>query len=282
MLYISGKAALNFSTASNIPQAQIFQEQTNALRKMWREDFIAITSNMKYNYPGAGVDKWFDRLSEAQDMFLKSKRSANINPVTYFSQYQSPSSDPSNPASGSADFIEFEEKPNAISHSVIGFKIRVCEKCLTTITLQLESNMEEGRINDIHKCDLNFLETAKKLDPVESYSDFLAKVNNFPGLLFQKCKIWARNTTGELYIIARRSEPLDEHERIQIPQNYKEIPWLKKLLADTKIKPTDQELYQFLCLAGNETTKLFTFKGKDATENLVYKIWVSNVPVPHN
>ncbi len=56
--------------------------------------------------------------------------------------------------------------------------------------------------------------------------------------------------------------------------------WLKKVLAESKIRPNDNELDEFLTFVRNETTKLFTFKGKGASENLVYKIGVSNVPTP--
>jgi hypothetical protein len=45
----------------------------------------------------------------------------------------------------------------------------------------------------------------------------------------KNAKDWASNTAGDLYIIARRTEPLDEREKVQIPENYKEIPWLKKV-----------------------------------------------------
>jgi hypothetical protein len=40
------------------------------------------------------------------------------------------------------------------------------------------------------------------------------------------------------------------------------------------------KLYGFPCLAENQTAKLFTFKGKYATENVVYSIGLSRVPVP--
>jgi hypothetical protein len=86
MLYISGKSSFNFSAASDIHHSYLVQDRNNALRKMWTDDSIAITSSMKNNYPKAGVDKWLDRLSQIQEMLLRLKQSSNINPITYFPQ----------------------------------------------------------------------------------------------------------------------------------------------------------------------------------------------------
>src|SRR6476659_7216368 len=70
MLYISGKSAFNFSAASDIHHSYLVQDRNYALRKMWTDDSIAITSSMKNNYPKTGVDKWLDRLSQIQEMLL--------------------------------------------------------------------------------------------------------------------------------------------------------------------------------------------------------------------
>jgi hypothetical protein len=163
---------------------------------------------------------------------------------------------------------------------VIGFKIGICVKCLTTIIMDIGLKSEDLRIQDIHNCDPRFLNATKRLDPVQYTINFLTKVNNIPELLFQKCKDWASNTTGMLYLIARRLEHAGEFEKVICPENYKEIPWLNKVLMESKIKLNDTELYEFIRLVKNETTKLFTFRGRGAMENLIYKIEVSTVPLP--
>jgi len=244
---------------------------------MWRDDLFTITSNMKNSYDHN--DKWFDILTRMYELGQRANQS-NIGRLSSFAQRPRPLY---HPFIGDDDFtrvVEIQDDPNAISDRVTGFKIGVCEKCLTTTSLIIESNMEVRKIKEVHKCDPKRLEDAKGLDPEQYYYELLTKVNNIPELLFEKCKDWAQKTTWELYLVARRFESKGEYEKVQIPENYKEIPWLKKLLVESVIKPDYNDLNNFLSLAINATTRLFTLKGKDASENLVYRIGVLTVPVP--
>ena len=232
---------------------------------------------MKNNYKGD--DKWFDRISRLYEMKIRSNKQSNMNQVQYFPQ-RPPAS--YGPVIGDPDYTtttNIEIQDNASYDNVVGFKMRICEICLATTTLLIVPNMEGRNIQDIHKCDPKFLDVAIRLNKEKYYFDFTAKVGNIPELLFKKCKDWAKNTTRDLYLVAIRVEPKDEYEKVQIPENYKEIPWLKKLLVESKIKPDDNQLHEYLRIVKNETTKFFTFKGKDALDNLVYKIGVSTVPI---
>jgi hypothetical protein len=225
-----------------------------------------------------------DSLFRMQELQLKSNQTSNMNPVRYFPQ---PPTQLHGAFIPNLVYTTFKEIPgyqnkNILtrkSDSLIGFKIGICENCLTTITMEIGPNTEERKIQDFHKCDPHTLAAIERLDPIQYCNNFLTKVNNFPELLFQKCKDWASNTTGILYLIARRFEPLGEYEKVQILENHKEIPWLNKVLVESKIELNDTELYEFLRFVKNGTTKLFTFKGRNAKVNFVYKIGVSTVPI---
>lgn len=276
--YVSGKSVLKFpaSTPVGTHNSYIIQGKNEGLRKWWRHDLYDTFSNEKnYNYPD---DKWFDRISQMYHMHqmgLRPNKPSNMNQVQYIPQGIQPSK-------GDPDYtipttIEIQVSP--IPDNVIGFKMWVCEKCLQTNTLLVVPNMEGRSIEDIHKCNPELPDFATSADPVGYYFELYAKVNNIPELLFKRCKDWAKNSGGDLYIVARRVESKGEYEKVQIPENYEEIPWLKKLLVESKIKPDDIELHEFIELVKNETTKLFILKDKYGSDNLVYKIGVSIAPM---
>ena len=54
------------------------------------------------------------------------------------------------------------------------------------------------RLEDIHRCDSMGVDAIMKLEPIEYVNDFLRKHQSLPELLFQKCKDWANNTSGQL------------------------------------------------------------------------------------
>jgi hypothetical protein len=284
LAYISGNSTFNLPASTTPPHSHLVQYQNAAFKKKWKDDiFYAFTSQTRNNYDR---DYWLDRCFRLQELGLKLNQTLNMNPVRYFPQPQPPTQ-LYGAFTRSPTYITFEEIPgyqnnNRLtrkSDSSIGFKIGICENCFTILTMEIAPNTEDRKIQDFHTCDPHILAAIKRLDPIQYCLDFLTKVNNFPDFLFQKCKDWASNTTGMLYLIARRFEPVGEYEKVPIPENYKEIPWLNKVLVESKIKLNDTELYEFLRFVKNGTTKLFTFNGRGAKENLVYKIGVSTVPI---
>lgn len=288
LAYISGNSTFNFPAFTTPTYSHLVQDQNDALNQMWKDDiFYAVPSHMKYNYDRDNrFDKWLDRHIRLQELAIKLNQTSNRDRVRYFPQPEPPTQ-LYGAFTGNPNSITFEEIPGYQDKNklirkfdnLIGFKIGICENCLAIITMEIGPNTEDRKIQDIHKCDQHILAAMERLDPTEFCFDFLRKVNNFPELLFQKCRDWASNTTGNLYLIARRFEPLGEYEKVQIPENYKEIPWLNKVLVESKIMLNDTELYEFLRFVKSGTTKLFTFKGRGAKENLVYKIGVSTLPI---
>jgi hypothetical protein len=162
---------------------------------------------------------------------------------------------------------------------VTGFRAGICQNCLATIVMETSTHNKNLSIQDIHKCDPNRADVIRKLDPIEYLIDHITKINKIPELLFQKCKDWANNTNGQLYLIARKIGPPDKSDgqNNEIQENYEALPFLNKVLAEPKIIPNDRELYEFLKLAKNRTATFVTLKGKPPEEDLKYMIAVSNV-----
>jgi hypothetical protein len=109
--------------------------------------------------------------------------------------------------------------------------------------------------------------------------ELIRKLESIPEQLSRDCKDWADSTSGQLYLIATKVEhsgELEDH-RYEIEQNYDKIPFLRKVLSESKIRLSDEELYQFLKFTKNTTKTIVTLRGKSGGQNLNYMIAVSTV-----
>src|SRR5438093_5354903 len=160
LAYISGNSTFNFPASTTLPHSHLVQAQNDVFRKMWKDDiFYAFTSHMKNNYNRDDwEDKWLDRCFRLQELGLKLNQTSNMNPVRYFPQPQPPKQ-LYGAFTCSPSHITFEEIPgyqnkNRLtrkSDSLIGFKIGICENCMTIITMEIEPDMEDPKIQDFHK-----------------------------------------------------------------------------------------------------------------------------------
>jgi hypothetical protein len=169
------------------------------------------------------------------------------------------------------------ERPD-IEHTsyegVTGFKGDVCSNCLVIVIIRTWSSSQEFAVRNVHKCDPIILDSVNKLDPIQRSSELWRENYALPQVLLSECKDWARNTTGQLYLVAKPSNEQIGNE-IEIQENYDSLPFLKSVLSNSKINLNDLELLEFLKLAGNQTKACFTIKANSGHLNLRYILAVT-------
>ena len=112
--------------------------------------------------------------------------------------------------------------------------------------------------------------------PEERAKDIFEKFQNLPRLLFELCKDWSNNTSGEVYLSAKIDEGLKENEYLNHEiQEKNTFPFLKRVLSESKIKLTDTELLEFLGLAINQTKTSITVTRQPGQAKLKYLLVLS-------
>ncbi|HJU78410.1 MAG TPA: hypothetical protein VJ599_02455 [Nitrososphaeraceae archaeon] len=158
---------------------------------------------------------------------------------------------------------------------VTGFKGDVCPNCLVINIFRTYSSSQEFALHNVHKCDPIVLNSVNMLDPIQRSSELWREINYaLPQVLLSECKDWARNTSGQLYLMAKPSNEQIGNE-IEIQENYDSLPFLQSVLSKSKIKLNDPELLEFLKLARNQTKACFTIKANSARGNLRYIVAVT-------
>ncbi|HEY7776957.1 MAG TPA: hypothetical protein VIA09_00315 [Nitrososphaeraceae archaeon] len=205
------------------------------------------------------------------------KHSRNHNQPQYFSRpyTQPPASFISNPIYLQTESISSNQSSTLINYEgVSGFRADICPNCLTTIRIGI------GPKNlGIHKCTPGMDDALRKQGEKLYTLELIRKLESIPEQLSRDCKDWADSTSGQLYLIATKVEhsgELEDH-RYEIEQNYDKIPFLRKVLSESKIRLSDEELYQFLKFTKNTTKTIVTLRGKSGGQNLNYMIAVSTV-----
>lgn len=163
-------------------------------------------------------------------------------------------------------------------YGISGFKADICLSCLTTLSMPIGSR--DLNLQEFHKCIPGTEDVIEILGPEEYAHDLRRKVNNFPELLFNECKEWANSTaSGQIYLTARKIEESDKSET----QNdntlidYDALPFLNKVLEQSKMTLNDDELYEFLKFTINQTKTIITLRGQPGQANLKYMLEVSPV-----
>jgi hypothetical protein len=160
---------------------------------------------------------------------------------------------------------------------IAGFKSDACPNCLASITTPIGANNLILQAN--HICTFDKENAIKRLGPKKYFYDLQRLQNTFPEFLFRQCKDWANCTTGQLFLKASKVESSDKSETQEdsVQVDYDALPFLNKLLAQSKMVPNDTELYEFLKLAKNQTKVIMTFRVKPDQAILRYMIAVSTV-----
>ena len=229
------------------------------------------------------LDKWTDKYIEPIRKLNEFRVRLNaLNPLipyapSHFSQF---TAQPHYSFSSSPAYVPVErdsqdrDKISRNYDGVSGFKVDVCVHCLAIISMPI--GPKDIRLQDIHKCGSMRLDAISKLDPREYAIDLLRKQQSLPDSLFQQCKDWASDTSGQLYLTAKSTKLLDfnEHKNHEIQENYDSFPFIKTVLSESKIKLTDAELLAFLRLARNQTRTTLTIKASNGEANLKYDLAV--------
>lgn len=131
---------------------------------------------------------------------------------------------------------------------IAGFKSDICLNCLVTIITPIGAN--DLIIQANHICTFDKENAIKRLGPKKYFYDLHRLQNKFPEFLFRQCKDWANCTTGQLFLKASKVESSDKSEtqKDSVQVDYDALPFLNKLLAQSKMIPDDTELYEFLKL----------------------------------
>lgn len=233
------------------------------------------------------LDEWFNKYTEPVLKLMEIRarinpmnQSMNANPLAYFSQvdgypYQSFHSTPT--YLGVDSNSEAQPKIPRNYDGVSGFKADICLKCLTTGTAAI--GPKSFSIQDVHRCNSEWEDWVKKLEPREYAINLIDKVYNLPRLLLQECKEWANNTSQQLYLVATKIESpvMNESHKGNAQSNYAELSFLNKLLAQSKIMPNDTELFEFLKFAINQTKTVITLSDKTGQSSSKFMLAVSNV-----
>lgn len=67
-------------------------------------------------------------------------------------------------------------------------------------------------VQNLHKCIPGREKALERLGPKGYFFDLQTTLNKFPEFLFYQCKEWANNTSGQLYLMARKIESSDKSE----------------------------------------------------------------------
>jgi hypothetical protein len=223
---------------------------------------------------------WQDKLN---DRILKFMEISSRSNFTFRSNY--PSSDYPQINKYSIHFqsppnYEVNEKNTEIDKSqtnydnISGFKMDICTRCLCNLSAPITSN--EFKFEDFHKCDPRRIDLVMNMMPEAYARNFLQNLGNMPQWLFEKCKEWSKNTSGELYLIAKNDDEPKEIEYLNHEFQENDIfPFLKRVLSESKIKLTDADLLEFLTLAVNQTRTGITLNRKPGQAKLKYLLTVT-------
>lgn len=202
------------------------------------------------------VDKWIERILKLKEINAKSNFTfQSNNPSAYFTH----SGDLQTPLKYDIyeKNLEIHNAPKSYD-DVSGFKVDVCLKCLITDIIPIDS---KHSIQDIHKCSSTNEEWTKSLTSEEYAVNLIDKLGNLPEILYQRCKEWAENTTGHIYLTCKQIESPDNNQgpEVGVRANSPKLSFLNTLLANSKIEPNDNELREFLKLARSQTRIVIDF-----------------------
>ena len=269
--YISGNSILTPEESPHFPFSVLFQDEYGIKPTIKAPNLKSYTQNQ------SSYD-WQDKLFEP---FLKAIRFQSIINSWNQSRYQNQS--PYSPyqyaafhnsvGSGGPVYFRTETASNQLDNiprnydGVSGFKVDICLNCLTT--LQTSIGSKDINLQEIHKCTPGTEDAIKRLGPEEYALDLQRKLNENHELLFKECKNWANNTSGQIYLVARKIQASHENETEGETTlvHYDAFPFLSKVLAQSKTILTDNELYEFLKLAKNQTKTVITLTGKPGEGN---------------
>lgn len=157
---------------------------------------------------------------------------------------------------------------------ISGFKTDICTRCLCNLSAPITS--KDFKFEDFHKCDPRRIDLVVNMEPEEYARNLLQNFGNMPQWLFQRCKEWSNNTSGELYLIAKIDDVPKETEYLNHEFQENDIfPFLKRVLSESKIKLTDADLLEFLTLAVNQTRTGITLNRKPGQAKLNYLLTVT-------
>jgi hypothetical protein len=283
-----GNPILQYITGNSI----ITPEETASSIQVFRDEYAinypktSLRSNSQHiQHEDNWLDKWTDKYVEPIIKFneylarVKAvSKSLNPIPSAQFLQFtEQPQYSFRNPPSltvgkDSMDLV----KENGIYHDASGFKVDICKRCL--IILSAPITTKGFSLEDFHKCDPRLVNDTSIMVPEAYAKDILLKLQNLPQVLFQLCKDWASNTSGQLYLTAKLENGLNESEYFNHEiQKIDSFPLLKRVLSESKIKLTDAELLEFLKIAINQTKATITLRRGPGQTRLKYLLAVSTV-----
>lgn len=183
----------------------------------------------------------------------------------------------SNPLSFGNHTISHQRSIPLNYEGVSGFKVEICLSCLAIIITAILD--ETLNFECDHKCISGTESVIMRLGPKRYFFDLSRELDKFPDLLFNQCKKWANNTSGQLYLVAKKIQSSHEsqNKKCDIQANNDALPFLNKNLAESKVMLNDTNLYEFLKLAKNGTNAVVTFRGKPGQENIKYILTISTV-----
>jgi hypothetical protein len=228
-------------------------------------------------------DKWGDRMLE---LF---KVRSNTNPIS------SPSSDHQQPFFSQrsihddyrnigsdglydgSDLMSNQRDNTPVNYDgVTGFKVEICPNCLTTITMPIGA--KDPKLEQFHKCTIAE-ELFTILGPEEYTLELRRKFKDAPELLFWQCKKWAETTSRDIYLMARKIEPTDKSEiqNDDTLEDHQVLPFLSKLLTESKMRASEIELFEFLRFTIDQTKAVITLKGEAGQRNSKYLLAVTTI-----
>ena len=280
--YIVGNSII--TSGEPVDMLQVFRDEYPIERhKTKPSSFRSNSSHIQYE--DDWLNKWTDKyiepilkFNEYQARMKSINQSLNPYPPPYFSQF----TEQPHYSFRSPQFIAIEKdsvtqpKIAGFYDDVSGFKVDICTRCLTNLSAPISSN--DFSFEDFHKCDPQRVDVITNMEPREYAMDTLRNVQNLPHVLFELCKEWASNTSGELYLTAKIDNGLNEGKCLshEIQEN-DSFPLLKRVLSESKIKLTDTELLDFLRLAINQTKAIVTLRAGPGQASLKYLLVVSTV-----
>ncbi len=271
--YVSGNSILTPDETS--PQLMVFPDEYSARPRTKVPVLQPYASNTQSS------DGWEDRLFRLIQLQSTINQSRFQNQPPFLSQYH-------NPLQGSYRSINQIYTGNEITSNqqystpknydgISGFKVDICLNCLATLSMQIGS--KDSNLQEFHKCTPGTVDAIEILGPEEYAHELRRKVNSFPELLFNECKEWANSTGGQIYLVSRKIEELDksESQNDNTLVDHDALPFLNKVLAESKMTLNDVELYEFLRFTINQTRTVITLRDIPGQANLKYLLAVSTL-----
>jgi|SRR5688500_14709965 len=246
----------------------ITPDESNHSFQVFRDEYTlgrlyALNHQKKWQNNGANEShevNWIDRILKLKVINSGPNFEFQSNyPSTYYSRI---GRYPPNYFQGPSNYEINEINPETHKaqmryDGVSGIKMDVCTGCLQILSAPITS--KNLRFEDFHVCDPRRVDVVLNMAPEERAKDILEKFQNLPRLLFELCKDWSNNTSGEVYLSAKIDDGLKENECLNHEiQEKNSFPFLKRVLSESKITLTDTELLEFLGLAINQTKTSIT------------------------